>query len=220
MVELSGASVAMPRRRSASLTLIAIVALVAAAWASVSMTAFAAISNVKKSKIKVILTQDHPKLGKAGQEVMVKKGHFRNNLFPYELAVKPDRKVVEQMRREEARKRREADALMAESMELKKKIEETGTFIVQRKVREGSDKIYGSLTPTNMAEEIALKSGVPVRLASITLPKITELGEYNGSVQLTDDVSAYFSIKVVPEGWTAPEEGAEGEGEGEGEAEA
>merc|ERR1712066_791529 len=89
---------------------------------------------------------------------------------------------------------------MQEVMAIKAKIEAPGKYTFEKKTRPGSGKIYGSLTQTNVAEAIAKETGIPVRLTAIQLPKISELGEFSATVELSLDVTAFIKLDVVQEG--------------------
>merc|ERR1719356_2090196 len=75
-------------------------------------------------------------------------------------------------------------AEMKQATETKDKIESMSPFVFERKIRPDKKKIYGSVTPTTIAEEITLKTGNPIRVASITMDKVQEIGMFTGSVEL------------------------------------
>merc|ERR1711963_1320623 len=61
-------------------------------------------------------------------------------------------------------------------------------------------KIYGSLTPTNVGELLTQMSGIPVRINSIEVPKVEEIGTYTVTVKLSAETKAIIPVDVVPEG--------------------
>jgi large subunit ribosomal protein L9 len=124
----------------------------------------------------------------------VARGYFRNYLYPRGIAQKQDAKVTTMMKKAADAKAAEMEASMSKAMDAKEKIEAAGTLVFEKKVREGSNKIYGSLTQTDVAEALVLKTAVPVRITSVVIPKVTELGKYTGSVELGNDVTAFFEI--------------------------
>jgi len=170
-------------------------------------------NNIKKSKMSVVLLKDHPKLGEKGDIVKVRKGYFRNYLLPGGVAGRQDNEVLRKLRMEEAAQDAAVAAAQREAIAAKTKIEGLGKLTFEKKVREGSSKIYGSLSATNFAETLIVKSGIPIRLASIELPKITELGDFSATIDLGSDISAYVEFEVVPEG--GKKDGEEEEGEEE-----
>jgi len=206
--------------RLAPVILLAVAAVIALL---ASATAFAKVAKIKegvdntnmfkKSKMRVVLLKDHPKLGDKGDVVRVRKGYFRNYLLPSGVAGRQDNEVLKRLRMEEAAKDAAVAAAQREAIEAKTKIEGLGKLTFEKKVREGSNKIYGSLSATNFAEALIVKSGIPIRLASIELPKIAELGDFSATIDLGSDISAYVEFEVVPEG--GKKDGEEGEGEEE-----
>lgn len=147
----------------------------------------------------VVLTQDNEYLGKAGDMVKVKRGYFRNYLYPKGIATRKDADVLREIDLAEQKKNAKASAIEQEAMSTKTKIEKDPKYIFEKKVRPGTDKIYGSLTATNVAEAIAARTGVAVRIASIDLPKVSELGSFSATVELLPEISAYIQLEVVAE---------------------
>eukprot|EP00439_Symbiodinium_sp_Y106_P086654 s17_g34.t3 len=169
----------------------------------------------RKWKPDVVLLQDHPKLGKKGDVVTVKRGYYRNILYPEGVAKRQDASIMNQLKQEERAKNKEAAMELAEAMKKKETVEKHGPFVFEKKVREDKENIYGSLSQINVAEEIVKATAVPVRQVSVQIPKITKVGTYRATIEFLPEVIAVLEVKVVPEGYQ--EEGEEGE-EGEEEA--
>merc|ERR1712187_962895 len=111
---------------------------------------------------------------------------------------------VAKSREEKAQKKEESgkerDAMNAEAMVSKQKIESVEMYTLKRKVAEGTNKLYGSVTQQEVAEAITIATAVPVRISSVMLPsKVNEIGEVSGTVELTPDVTAYFKLSIVPD---------------------
>ncbi|CAE7529308.1 rplI, partial [Symbiodinium pilosum] len=141
----------------------------------------------------------------------VKRGYYRNVLYPEGIAKRQDASIKRMLEQEEKMKSEEAAKELREALERKRAIEDHGEFVFEKKVREDKENIYGSLSQINVAEEVVKSTAVPVRQVSVQIPKITKVGEYRGSIELTPEVIAVFKIKVVPEGSLGKEEGEEGE---------
>jgi len=194
---------------------------------------------VPAPKIQIVLLQDVVNLGKAGDLALVKGGYWRNYLYPRGYAEKAEGSdVLAQLKLQERNakgaKAKEKALLAAQQeqkriekmkekeeqskfMEAKAKIEKE-EYIFEKKVRTGSNKIYGSISPTNLAEEIAKKSGVPVRITAVEVPKVAETGTFSATVELFKGVTAVVPFQVIEEGTGGKsEDGEEGDGEGEGE---
>mmetsp|Transcript_67667 Transcript_67667/g.177474 ORF Transcript_67667/g.177474 Transcript_67667/m.177474 type:complete len:214 (-) Transcript_67667:48-689(-) len=196
------------RSSSAAMVLLALAAAAILLCVSESES-FARVKNgPRKVKMNVVLLKDQDNIGMAGEQVAVARGYFRNYLFPRGIARKQDAKLMTELKKASDEKDSVLLAALAKAMEAKEKIEGAGTLVFEKKVREGTKKIYGSLTQTDVAEALVIKTGYPVRITSVVIPKVTECGKYTGTVELGNDITAFFEIKVTGDG--APEETEEG----------
>ena len=155
--------------------------------------------------MEVILLKDVEKLGLRGEVVNVARGYMRNYLEPRRLAeaATPGR-VAEINRRDANRARHEA-----RSLEHAEEIAETLTKTVLRfEVSAGPQgTLFGSVTPTDIAEEIwrARKIRVDRRKIDLAGP-IKRIGRYEIPIDLFQDVRVEVKTLVVPEGGELPPE--------------
>ena len=145
--------------------------------------------------VKLILKDDVPGLGYAGDLVTVKPGYARNYLLPRGKATPATegrlkelehhkRVIAEKVARE--RKVLEAERDRLEGMELE---------IAAHVGEEG--KLFGSVTAAQLAEVLAEK-GVAVERRKITLSEpIKEVGEYEVPIRLHRDVVARVKLRVT-----------------------
>ncbi|WP_296114220.1 50S ribosomal protein L9 [uncultured Anaerococcus sp.] len=147
--------------------------------------------------MKVILTDNIVRVGVKGDLVDVKPGYFRNYLNPQGLAVKATKenmaeleKMREELEREEAKNRKEAEAL-------KEKIE---ALTIEQRVRVGEDgKLFGSITNKDLSEALE-KEGIEVDRKRIEdVEKIEGVGEYVINTRLYEGVNADLKVNVVAE---------------------
>lgn len=147
--------------------------------------------------MKVILTDNIVRVGVKGDLVDVKSGYFRNFLDPQGKAVKATKenmaeleKMREELKKEEAENRKEAEALKA-------KIE---ALTLTKKVRAGEDgKLFGSVTNKDIAESLA-KEGIEIDRKRIEqVEKINGLGEFVLNARLYEGVNADLKVNVVAE---------------------
>merc|ERR1712194_393455 len=151
--------------------------------------------------IDVLLVKDHGRLGPAGTVVSVKRGRFRNYLLPRGFAVRRDEELEKTFAAKvEERKEMKAQE-SAQALAQKKQLEELGTLTIPKKVQEDTDgKIFGSLTPTQVGEMLTQMSGIPIRISSIEVPKIEQIGMYTVTIQLSPMTKALINVDIVPEG--------------------
>lgn len=144
--------------------------------------------------VMVILREDVPRLGDAGEVVKVRPGFARNFLLPQGkaiLATEASVKALEHHQRVIAEKTtRERKTLEAE----KARIEAIALEIAVRVGEEG--KLFGSVTAAQIAELLEAK-GVPVDRRKIELPEpIREAGEHSVPLRLHHEVIARVRLTV------------------------
>lgn len=145
--------------------------------------------------MKVILREDVPKIGQAGQEIEVKSGFGRNYLLPRNLAIpatKANLQAIDEVRKQkklrEKKQRREAEII-------KDKIEKL-SLSVEVLVGE-EDKLYGSVTNADVAE-LLKKEGVIIDKRAIDLEvPIKVLGVYTIPIRIDQDVTAELRLWVI-----------------------
>jgi len=154
--------------------------------------------------MEVILRSDVEKLGLKGDVVDVKRGYARNYLLPRQLAeVATPGRLAEIRRIEENRARHEA-----RSSEQAAEIAETLTKTVLRfEVKAGpTGALFGSVTPTDIAEELWRTRKIRVDRRKIDLDVIKRVGRFSVPVHVFEGVTAEVKTLVVPEGGELPPE--------------
>ena len=154
--------------------------------------------------MEVILTNDVDKLGLKGDVVDVKRGYARNYLLPRKLAeVATAGRVAELRRVEEDRARHEA-----RTAEQAEEIAATLTKTVLRfEVKAGpTGALFGSVTPTDVAEELWRTRKIRVDRRKIDIDSIKRIGRYSIPVHVFEGVTAEVKTLVVPEGGELPPE--------------
>jgi large subunit ribosomal protein L9 len=147
--------------------------------------------------MEVILRETIDTLGRAGQVVKVADGYARNYLLPRKLAYMAtpgNLKVIEFERQSLIRK----DAKQQdEAMKLKEMLDKV-EVVIRRKVGE-ADVLYGSVTNSDVADELE-KKGFKIEKRKIHMDDhIKKLGEYELPVRLFKDVVSTIKVKVEAE---------------------
>ncbi len=158
--------------------------------------------------MEVILLADVEKLGLRGEVVDVARGFARNFLLPRKLAepAVPGR-VAEIQKRNEQRARQEAGTV-EQARELAAGLEQTELRFEVKAGPTGS--LFGSVTPTDLADEIWKVARVRVDRRKIGLgDPIKKIGRYAIPVELFTDVTVEVRTLVVPEGGELPPEDEE-----------
>ena len=155
--------------------------------------------------MQVILLDDVEKLGLRGEVVDVARGYARNFLLPRRLAeVATPAKVAELRRREERRARHEART-EEEARRVAGRLEDA---VLRFDVKAGpTGALFGSVTPTDLADEIWRIHRVRVDRRKIELAEpIKRIGRYEVRIGLFEGVVATVPTHVVPEGGELPPE--------------
>jgi len=145
--------------------------------------------------MKVILLQDVAGVGKAGEIKRVADGYARNYLIPKGLAIaaRPGlvRQAEEQRRAAEKRAVREA----ADAHTLAQQMAQV-TLTFKAKAGE-QDKLYGSITSSDIVEELAKQIGQDLDRRKVILEQpIKQLGSHQVPVRLATDVTAEVTVVV------------------------
>jgi large subunit ribosomal protein L9 len=147
--------------------------------------------------MEVILRETIDTLGRAGQVVKVADGYARNFLLPRKLAyvaTPGNLKVIEFERQSLIRK----DAKQQdEAVKLKDMLEKV-ELVIRRKVGD-QDNLFGSVTNSDVAEELE-KKGFTIEKRKIHMDDhIKKLGDFEIPVRLFKDVNATIKLKVEAE---------------------
>lgn len=145
--------------------------------------------------MKVILTQPVSGLGEAGDVVDVKDGYARNYLVPRRVATpwtKGGQKQVDAIR---AARSSRALHSAEEAKSAKAALEATSVSVTARAGSSG--RLFGAVTPAEIAQAISAAGGPSVDRRRIEVPApIRSVGEHTAHVRLHEDVSATLTVLV------------------------
>src|SRR5438034_9576261 len=152
----------------------------------------------------VILLQDVEKLGLRGDVVGVARGYARNLLVPRKLAEPATPARVAELRRVEAERAKHE----ARSSDQANEVAEVLTKTVLRfEVKAGpTGALFGSVTPSDVADEIWRARKIRVDRRKIGIDTIKRIGRYEIPVEVFQDVTVEVKTLVVPEGGELPPE--------------
>lgn len=145
--------------------------------------------------MQVILREDIPTLGKAGEVVKVRDGYGRNYLLPRKMAVLADAKNLKaveaqkkQIEAQRAKDRQKADEAAAKLASLE--------LTIAREVG-SNDRLFGSVTKVEISAALREK-GVQIdkHLIELEAP-IKTIGTYEVGVKLHPEIRAAFKLWVV-----------------------
>jgi large subunit ribosomal protein L9 len=147
--------------------------------------------------MEIILREDIPAVGKAGDVVRVSDGYARNYLLPRKKAVKATATSLKAVEQERHSLQHRQDKAEQEARELAERIEEISCTIAKPAGEEG--KLFGAVTTADI-EETLREHGVSVDRKKIVLEEpIKNLGVYTVSLKLHPTVAAPLKVWVVKE---------------------
>jgi large subunit ribosomal protein L9 len=152
----------------------------------------------------VILLEDVEKVGLRGDVVSVARGYARNFLFPRNLAEEATAARVAELRKRESQ-RAQHEAKTAEQAQ---SIAETlGKTVLRFDVKAGpTGSLFGSVTPTDIADEIWRTRKIRVDRRKIDIDNLKRIGRYDVPIDVFEGVRVEVKTMVVPEGGELPSE--------------
>ncbi|ODA44026.1 LSU ribosomal protein L9p [Thermodesulfovibrio sp. N1] len=147
--------------------------------------------------MKVILKEDIPNLGKAGQIVHVKDGYARNFLFPKGLALLADEKNMKLLEYQKKKIEEEAKKKRQDAQSIAERLSQVNLKI---SAKAGEDqKLFGSITSKDIAVALE-KEGFAIDKKQITvLEPIKRIGEYEVEVRFHENITAKVKVTIIPE---------------------
>ncbi|MCU0440977.1 MAG: 50S ribosomal protein L9 [Bacteroidia bacterium] len=146
--------------------------------------------------MKIILKENLKNLGQQGDIVTVKDGYANNFLFPkgYAIMATPSNiKVLEENNRQGVLKR---EKLKTDAQATAEQLKDL-TITIGTKAG-ANDKIFGSVTPLQVAQALKTK-GYDIDRRKIEVGDIKVLGTYQATLNLHRDVVVNIQLEVVSE---------------------
>jgi large subunit ribosomal protein L9 len=155
--------------------------------------------------LKVILRVDVEKVGLRGDVVDVARGYARNYLLPRRLAEPATPTRVAELERVEAQRARHEAGTFEQAQQVATTL---GRAELRFEVKAGpTGVLFGSVTPTDIVDELWRTQRVRVDRRKIDLPEpIKRVGRYEIPIEVFTDVSVEVKTLVIPEGGELPPE--------------
>jgi large subunit ribosomal protein L9 len=155
--------------------------------------------------MKVILRQDVDKVGLRGEVVDVARGFARNYLLPRRLAEPATPARLAELERVESQRARHEASTFEQAQEVAAALGQTE---LRFDVKAGpTGVLFGSVTPTDIADQLWNTQRVRVDRRKIDLPEpIKRIGRYEIPIEVFTDVSVEVKTLVIPEGGELPPE--------------
>ncbi len=146
-------------------------------------------------QVRVILSEDVPSLGEAGELVNVKPGYARNFLIPQGKAIPATEARVAEL---DHHRRVVAEKVARDLKELHQQKRAVEGALVEISAQIGEEgKLFGSVTAAQIAEELAQQGHAIDRRKLELAEPIKEAGEFEVPLRLHREVTATIKVKVV-----------------------
>ena len=152
--------------------------------------------------MEVILLSDVEHVGLRGDVVSVARGYARNFLLPRRLAEEATPARVAELQKRDAQRARHEAKTADQAQALASTLAKTQLRFEMKAGPTGS--LFGSVTPTDIADEVWAQAKVRVDRRKIGIDTIKRIGRYQVPVHLFQDVTVEIPTTVVPEGGELP----------------
>ena len=148
--------------------------------------------------MKIVLLEDVPGRGKAGEIKEVSKGYAKNFLLPRGLALVATSTVIKQVESRLEREKLEESVDRDKLVELAQQIEGKE---IRLKARMGAgERLFGSITAANVAEELSRAIGSVIDKRKIDIEKpFRQTGSYEVAVKLASDIKPKITVVIEEE---------------------
>jgi large subunit ribosomal protein L9 len=153
----------------------------------------------------VILLKDVDKVGLRGEVVSVSRGFMRNYLQPRGLAEQATPALIAEVEKREAERARHEARSFEQAQDIAETLRKT---VLRFEVNAGPQgTLFGSVTPTDIADELWRTRKIRVDRRKIDLPDpIKRVGRYEVPIDVFTDVQVDVKTLVVPIGGELPPE--------------
>lgn len=146
--------------------------------------------------MKIILIQNFKSLGKAGDIKEVSEGYARNFLFPKKLAEIATPEAMAEIGERKAKEKVEEETRLRKLCELAERLNGQ-TIALKSKEKKG--KLFGSITPKKIIEELEKKDLAVEEKSIIIKEAIKKTGRYDIRIILEKNIEAKIELIVTGE---------------------
>ena len=145
--------------------------------------------------MQVVLNEDVKKLGFRGEVVEVKRGFFRNFLYPNGLAdyASESRLKVAESRKDKLMMKKEE--VLAKAKDVLEKLEGL-KIVIKSKVAEDGKKLYGSVSEDDVIKAVKAEAKVELEKSQLKMSHLKEVGTHTVKVHLGDKLDGEFTVEV------------------------
>ena len=152
--------------------------------------------------MEVILLSDVDHVGLRGDVISVARGYARNYLLPRRLAQEATPARVAELQKRDAQRARHEAKTADQAREIAETLSKT---VLRFEVKAGpTGSLFGSVTPTDIADELWSSKKIRVDRRKIETDPIKRIGRFEIPISLFEDVRVEVPTEVIPEGGQLP----------------
>lgn len=152
--------------------------------------------------MEVILLLDVEHVGLRGEVVSVARGYARNYLLPRQLAEEATAARVAELQKRDTQRARHEAKTADQAREIAEALQGT---VLRFEVKAGpTGSLFGSVTPTDIADELWATKKIRVDRRKIESDPLKRIGRYEIPIGLFEDVRVEVKTEVIPEGGELP----------------
>jgi len=148
--------------------------------------------------MKVVLLENIPGKGRAGEIRDVSKGFARNFLLPQGLAVVATPAIIKET---EAKLQKEQKEELMDQDKLTELAQQVAGAEVRFKARAGAgDRLFGSVTAADIAEELSRVTGSVIDKKKVDIEKpLRQAGSHEVTIRLAGDIKPQITVVIEEE---------------------
>lgn len=144
--------------------------------------------------MQVLLNEDIKKLGYRGDIVAVKRGYFRNYLYPRGMAQIATAKVVELAEGRNKKRLMQKEQILDNSKDVLSKLK--GLRVTVKSKVSDKGKLYGSIAEVEVIEAVKAATNLELEKDFIRMDHIKEIGEHEVIVHLGEGLEEKILVVV------------------------
>ncbi len=146
--------------------------------------------------MRVVFLEDVPDIANSGDVKEVADGYARNFLIPRRLAALVTSQVTSQLEVKLSSRAKKQSQIAEELIKMASQLD--GREITLRAKVGAKDRLYGSITSADIADELSKTSGVVIDKRKIELPEpIRKLGSLEVTIRLSKDILPKIRVTVT-----------------------
>lgn len=150
-----------------------------------------------KKTVQVIIKQQGSYLGPANSIKLVALGYAFNYLIPNNIVEIASKGKIKHMQMLENLQSKQANVAYENNLKIKSNLEQLHKINIRKKIGQ-NQHIFGRITEQEVVEQIIKLTGEKMHKRQIKIPEIKEIGVYNISIKIEENMNTNIKLQVLP----------------------